>query len=95
MVAWPNVEYGHIFSYLITCPGVYTLEQLLYWKKLEGIIIFRVIIVVEKVWCNKDICVLKAFINPSQSAPDKAYEACVITKVDGTVITGHCTCMTG
>ena len=37
MVAWPNVEYGHIFSYLITRPGVYTLEQLLSWKKLEGI----------------------------------------------------------
>ena len=36
MVAWPCVEYGHIFSYLITRPGVYTLEQLLSWKQLEG-----------------------------------------------------------
>ena len=26
MVQWPCVEYGHIFSYLITRPGVYTLE---------------------------------------------------------------------
>ena len=48
---------------------------------------------VEKVGVNKEICVLKAFINPSQSAPDKAYEAWVITKVDGTVITCHCTSM--
>ena len=49
--------------------------------------------VVEKVWCNKVIFVLKAFINPSQRAPDKACEAWVITKVDGTMITGQCTCM--
>ena len=49
----------------------------------------------KKFGANKDICVLKAFINPSQSAPDKAHEVWVITKVDGTVITGHCTCMAG
>ena len=29
MVSWLNVEYGHIFSYLITRPGVGILEQLL------------------------------------------------------------------
>ena len=36
MVSWPSIEYGHIFSYLITRPGLYTLEQLLSLKQLEG-----------------------------------------------------------
>lgn len=99
MVEWPCVEYGHIFSYLITRPGVYTLEQLLSWKQLEGYNYFQSNYV-RTVWLrrlgvNKDICVLKAFVNPSQCGPDKAHEAWVITKSDGTVITGHCTCMAG
>ena len=38
---------------------------------------------------EKDICVLKAFVNPSQCGDDKAHEAWVITKSDGTVITGQ------
>ena len=99
MVAWPGVEYGHIFNYLITRPGVYTLEQLLSWKELEGYNYFQSNYV-RTVWLRwfgikKDICVMKAFVNPSQCAPDKAHEAWVITKLDGTIITGHCTCMAG
>ena len=41
---------------------------------------------VEKVRCQQ---VLKAFVNPSQCGADKAHEAWVITKSDGTVITGQ------
>lgn len=99
MVSWPSVEYGHIFSYLITRPGVYTLEQLLSWKQLEGYNYFQSnyvrTVLLRRFGTNKDICVLKAQVNPSQCAPDKAHEAWVITKSDGTVITGHCTCMAG
>ena len=36
MAGWPPVEYGRIFAYFITRHGVYTLEQLLCWKQLEG-----------------------------------------------------------
>ena len=28
MSTWPQIEYGHIFSYFISRPGVYTQEQL-------------------------------------------------------------------
>ena len=97
LVGWPNIEYGHIFSYLITRPGVYTLEQLLLWKQLEGYNYFQSnhvrTVLMKKV--NKDICVLKAFINPSQSSPDKPHEAWIIAKSDGTVVTAHYTCMAG
>ena len=34
MIAWPPVEYGHIFRYFIRRPSVYTQEQLLSWKQL-------------------------------------------------------------
>ena len=36
MISWPPLEYGHIFGDFITRPSVYTLEQLLSWKQLEG-----------------------------------------------------------
>jgi len=36
MTSWPLVEYGHIFAYFIARPGVYTFEQLLSWKQLDG-----------------------------------------------------------
>ena len=29
MTAWPPLEYGHIFTYFIRRPGLYTQEQLL------------------------------------------------------------------
>ena len=33
MASWPPLDYGHIFGYsIITRPGLYTLEQLLYWR---------------------------------------------------------------
>ena len=99
MVGWPNIEYGHIFSYLITRPGVYTLEQLLSWKQLEGYNYFKSnhvrAILSRKHGPHKDICALKAHVNPSQNSPDNAHEAWVIAKEDGTIITAHCTCMAG
>ena len=30
MASWPSVDYGHIFGYFITRPGLYSLEQLLF-----------------------------------------------------------------
>ena len=36
MTAWPPLEYGHIFTYFIRRPGLYTQEQLLSWKQLEA-----------------------------------------------------------
>ncbi len=34
--SWPPVEFGHIFCYYLECPRVYTRQQLLQWKSLDG-----------------------------------------------------------
>ena len=36
MATWSWTEFGHIFAYFITRPGVYTQEHLLSWKQLEA-----------------------------------------------------------
>lgn len=41
-------------------------------------------------------CLLKAKVNPSQRSSDKPHEPWVaVTKKEGRIITGHCTCMAG
>ena len=32
----PKIEYGHIFAYFLSRPGMYTQEQLLSWKQLDA-----------------------------------------------------------
>ena len=41
MTKWPAVEYGHIFGYFVTRPGLYTQEQLLAWKQLDAFNYFQ------------------------------------------------------
>ena len=41
MATWPWIEYGHIFGYFITQPGVYTQQQLLSWKQLDAFNFFQ------------------------------------------------------
>ena len=36
MTLWPPVEFGHIFGYFVSRPGLYTQEQLLAWKQLNA-----------------------------------------------------------
>ena len=100
MTSWPPLEYGHIFGYFISRPGLYTLEQLLSWKQLEGYNYFQSNYV-RTVYARRigsggtTLCLLKAFVNPSQRTPDKAHQAWVVTKSNGHVVTAHCTCMAG
>ena len=35
VTAYPPLEYGHIFTYIIKRPGLYTKEWLLEWKQLQ------------------------------------------------------------
>ena len=45
---------------------------------------------------NKDVCLLKANVTPLQQLNDAPHVAwTAVEKVDGTVLTGHCTCMAG
>ena len=78
MTGCPPVEYGHILpTSLRALAEVYSLEQLLCWKQLEGYNYFQSnyirTVYVRKVGTGADgLCILKATVNPSQRTPDKA-----------------------
>lgn len=45
---------------------------------------------------NKDVCLLKAKVKPSQRLSNSPHDAWVaVEKKSGQVLTGHCTCMAG
>ena len=91
---WPKIEYGDIFSYFISRPGTFTLQQLASWKLLEAYNYFKnnyVRTVFSAVFCGDSLVVLKAKVNPSQ----KAHEAWIISRKDGTIVSAHCTCKAG
>ena len=97
MTAWPPLEYGHIFTYFIRRPGLYTQEQLLSWKQLEAYNYFLngYVRSVHVYKLKSGACVLKSFVNPSQRSADKPHNPWVIVNADGSVVTAHCTCMAG
>ena len=94
MTVWLPLEYGHTFSYFIRHPGVYTLEQLLSWKQLEGYNCFQssyvTTIYSRGIGNGTRLCIMKAYVNPSQRTPDKAHQAWVVVKDDGHIVTAHC-----
>lgn len=96
LTLWPAVEYGHIFGYFISRPGLYTQEQLLAWKQLDAYNYFQCgyvrTILVRRAG---NIRLLKALVNPSQRSPDSAHHCWLAVKEDGTMISAHCTCMAG
>ena len=100
MSLWPRIEYGHIFGYFIKRPGTYTQEQLLSWKQLESYNFFEsgYVRTVFAMAFGQGVakCVLvKAKVNSSQRSPDEAHEAWVIAKLDGPIVSAHCTCKAG
>ena len=98
MTKWPAVEHSHIFSYYIQRPGIYTQHQLLQWKSLDAFNYFQSGHVRDiKIWLRptSQCCIVMAYVNPSQNAPEKAHLAWIGTKFDGEIITLHCSCMAG
>ena len=94
MTLWPPVEYGHIFSYFVMRPGLYTREQLLAWKQLDSYNYFRSGYVRTNLAWNS-VCLLKTLVNPRQKSPDNVHCCWIAVKEDGTIISAHCTCMAG
>ena len=93
LTLWPAVEYGHIFGYFISRPGLYTQEQLLAWKQLDAYNYFQCgYDSGEESWQHSP---LKALVNPSQRSPDSAHHCWLAVKEDGTMVSAHCTCMAG
>ena len=64
---------GQIFHYFIQHPDVYTQQQLVQWKSLDAYKYIRSGHVREvRVWVtSKTCCFLMAYMNPSQSTPDR------------------------
>lgn len=89
--------HGNIFAYFIKRPGTFTLQQLASWKQLEAYNYFKnnYVRTVYSSGCGSDVIVLKAKVNPSQSSPDLANGAWIISKEDGTIVSAHCTCKAG
>lgn len=98
MRSWPPVEYGHIFCYFVDRPGTFTRAQLLQWKSMEAYNYFQSGHVRDiKIYRvdSTQSCIMMAFVNPSQSAPEKANLSWVAVKYDGSIITAHCMCKAG
>uniref|UniRef100_A0A1X7VAJ5 SWIM-type domain-containing protein n=1 Tax=Amphimedon queenslandica TaxID=400682 RepID=A0A1X7VAJ5_AMPQE len=96
---WPPVEYGCIYTYLIETPGPYTKEKMKAYNSLDAYN-FYINGWVQTVFLfsfpsNPDVCVLKAKVRPSQRTTNFHQTWTAVKKEDGTILTGHCTCMAG
>ncbi|KAK6168739.1 hypothetical protein SNE40_019924 [Patella caerulea] len=94
---WPMVDFGQLYVYLIDTPGIFTRESMKTYKSLEAYNQY------ESGWVQtcftkivgKNI-IFKAKVNRSQAVTEKPHEAWVcVNNSDGSIITGHCTCMAG
>ena len=94
---WPDVEFGNVYTYLIDTKEVYTEESLAAYKSLEAYNYYENghVRTVYHLSTSNHYNVLKAKVNPSQNSPDSHHEAWVVCEDNGTVKTGHCTCMAG
>ena len=98
LVWWPKIEYGDIFSYFISRPGTFTLQQLTSWRQLEAYNYFKnnYVRTVFSSVCDGDRCVVvKAKVNPSQKSPDLAHEPWIVARKEGVIVSAHCTCKAG
>ena len=99
MTTWPSIEYGHIFGYFVTRPGVYTQQELLSWKQMDAYNFFQAgyvrTVFSYQFGPGKCMVVLKARVNPSQRSPDDSRMAWIISKRGGEIVCAHCTCMAG
>ncbi len=97
---WPPVEYGNIFSYFISTPGMYTPETLQSYKSLDSYSLYYAghvqTVLYHSVSPQSPVCILRARVLKSQSVQDKPYDTWASTyKKDGRVSAAHCTCMAG
>lgn len=94
---WPEVEFGQIYVYLIDSPGPYTRENMKAYRSLDAYEQFfygwvRTCYLLE----SNNAKLLKAKVMRSQAMTETPHEAwCAFDKTDGTVLTGHCSCMAG
>lgn len=93
---YPNTSYPDIVNYLVNGVSAYSLEQLKGYKSLEAYNYFisgwvqdvRLAVVQDK-------CVLISRVRHSQRSSDPCLTPWVIVEKEGSVLSGHCTCMAG
>ena len=93
---WPKLEFGDIYSYLIDTKATYTKEKLRAYNSLDAYnYLFNGHMRTVYHLSHSGHDILKAKVNLSQRSADKNHEAWILVEHNGTVITGHCTCMAG
>jgi len=98
VTAWPNVEFGSIYVYLIDCPGPFTRESMHAYRSLEAYNYYLSGWVQTCLYRKNDsgYCIIKAKVVRSQAVTEKPHYAWVgIRQKDGIIESGHCTCMAG
>ena len=93
---WPEVTYPDIVNYLIHTTSTYTLNELKAYKSLESYNYFIsgfVIDILHLIENNQSLFMGK--VRHSQRMRESPLLPWVIVEVDGTVLSGHCTCMAG
>ena len=93
---WPSIEYGDIYTYLIDFPRLFSREKMKNYKSLEAHAYFKDGWVETIYHISKsNSIILKCKVKPSQRVTEEPHQPWVALTKDGTVITGHCTCMAG
>ena len=97
MTKWPELLFGDVYTYLINTKGLFTKQKLKAYKSLEAYNYFYNGYVQTVLFhLSGDLGIMKAKASPSQRSPENSHEAWVIISMqDGSVVTGHCTCMAG
>ncbi|XP_041360667.1 uncharacterized protein LOC121376924 [Gigantopelta aegis] len=95
---WPNVMYGDIYNYFITSKAIDG-QDMKNFKSLQSFNYFQSghvgKIVHHKYSSNQNKIVLKADVRRSQSIHKSSNVAHVLCQMNGTILSGWCSCMAG
>lgn len=97
--AWPEIEFGDLWTYLVEKPGPFTEAKMKAYKSLEAheYFVSRKVGVVysREVKEKTGIFILKAEVRPGQAESQNSYLAWIVAKRNGEILTAHCDCKAG
>jgi len=103
MKMWPPVTFPDVYGYLVDTPGDFTREKLKAFKSLDAYNFVisgwvKPLLVLKRDSANRSsdvFSIIRGEVRPSQRVNEKPHKVWVAVQTDGTVVTGHCTCMAG